>query len=31
MAGPWDNISKRMIGAKPERFVKWLEQENGTY
>ena len=27
MAGPWDNISKRMIGAKPEHFVKWLESE----
>src|SRR5947208_3513722 len=27
MAGPWDNISKRMIGANPEHFVKWLESE----
>ena len=25
MAGPWDNITKRMIGANPEHFVKWLE------
>jgi predicted transposase YdaD len=27
MAGPWDNITKRMIGANPEHFVKWLEAE----
>ena len=24
MAGPWDSIMKRMIGANPEHFVNWL-------
>jgi predicted transposase YdaD len=24
MAGPWDNMTKRMIKANPEHFVNWL-------
>ncbi len=24
MAGPWDSIMKRMVGAYPEHFVNWL-------
>jgi predicted transposase YdaD len=27
MAGPWDSVAKRMIGANPEHFVKWLASE----
>src|SRR5436309_676985 len=27
MAGPWDSMTKRMIGANPEHFVKWLDAE----
>src|SRR5712692_7029550 len=27
MAGPWDSVAKRMIGANPEHFVKWLGSE----
>ena len=27
MAGPWDSIMKRMIGANPEHFVNWLSSD----
>jgi predicted transposase YdaD len=27
MAGPWDSVMKRMIGANPEDFVRWLASE----
>src|SRR6266568_7019824 len=27
MAGPWDSVAKRMIGANPEHFVKWVASE----
>ncbi len=27
MAGPWDSVAKRMIGANPGHFVKWLASE----
>ena len=30
MAGPWDSVMKRMIGANPEDFVRWLASE-GTF
>src|SRR5438132_7066498 len=27
MAGPWDSVMKRMIGANPEDFVRWLASD----
>jgi len=27
MAGAWDSMTKRMIGANPEHFTKWLASE----
>ncbi len=27
MAGLWDSIMKRMIGAHPEHFVNWLNSD----
>jgi|GEM_PF-2759739 len=27
MAGAWDSMAKRLIGANPEHFIKWLASE----
>lgn len=27
MAGPWDSMMKKMIGANPEHFVQWLRSD----